>query len=82
MLVIAGFLLSALSLFGFIWWEKRIKNPLVDLSLFSVPVFSLGMAARYLAFMSGSSAFFLMPFYLIQVVGLKESEAALGMAPS
>ena len=82
LLVIAGFLLSALSLFGFIWWEKRIKNPLVDLSLFSVPVFSLGMAARYLAFMSGSSAFFLMPFYLIQVVGLKESEAALVMAPS
>ncbi|MCS5649248.1 MAG: MFS transporter [Dehalococcoidia bacterium] len=81
-LVIVGFLLSAVSLAGFIWWEKRNQNPIVDLSLFSVPEFSLGMAARYLAFMSGSSAFFLMPFYLIQVIGLKESEAALVLAPS
>ena len=82
LIVITGFLLSGLSLLFFIWWEARNKNPLVDLSLFSIPVFSLGMAARYLAFMSGSSAFFLMPFYLIQVIGLKESEAALIMAPS
>ena len=80
--MIVGFLLSAVSLAGFIWWEKRNQNPIVDLSLFSVPEFSLGMAARYLAFMSGSSAFFLIPFYLIQVIGLKESEAALVLAPS
>lgn len=80
--VITGLLLSAFSLVSFIWWERRNRNPLVDLSLFSVPVFSLGMAARYLAFMSGSSAVFLMPFYLIRVIGLKESEAALIMAPS
>lgn len=82
LIVITAFSLSASSLVAFIWWERRYKNPLVDLSLFAIPVFSLGMLARYLAFMSGSSAVFLMPFYLIQVIGLKESDAGLVMATS
>jgi MFS family permease len=55
---------------------------MIDLTLFRIPVFSLGIVARFLAFMSGSPAYFLMPFYLVQVLGITESKAALFLAPA
>ena len=80
--VLSGFLVSVVLLCGFLYREKSYENPMIELSLFKHPVFSLGIAARFLSFMSGASAFFLMPFYLIQILGLKESSAALVMAPA
>ena len=82
MYVLMGFLVSFALLCGFLYREKVCEDPMIELSLFRHPVFSLGIAARYMSFMAGASAFFLMPFYLIQILGLKESSAALIMAPA
>ena len=54
---------------------------MLDLSLFRIKVFSLGVSARFLSFLGGSAVFFLMPFYLIHGLGYAASEAALIMVP-
>ena len=81
-LVLTGLSMSVLLLVGFVVRELRCEDPMIDLALFKIPVFSLGILARFLAFMSGSPAYFLMPFYLVQVLGITESKAALFLVPS
>lgn len=39
--VLTLFFLSILSFIGFIFWERRFKNPLVELTLFKNPIFSI-----------------------------------------
>ncbi len=79
--VVVGFLTAALLLSAFVYRELTCADPMIDLTLFKIPVFSMGMTARYLAFMSGSPAYFLLPFFLIQVSGLSEAQAAFILAP-
>jgi len=81
-IVLTGFCVSLLLLVGFVLRELQCDDPMIDLTLFKIPVFSLGIVARFLAFMSGSPAYFLMPFYLVQVLGITESKAALFLAPA
>ena len=80
--VLLGFLFSFVLLGGFLYREKVCENPMVELSLFRHIVFSLVMAARFMSFMAVASSFFLMPFYLIQIMEMEESLAALIMAPA
>lgn len=53
----------------FILWELRISSPVVDLSLFGVRVFRMGLSAAVCLFISHFISFFLMPFYLTKVLG-------------
>ncbi len=66
---------------AFIWWERRIDHPMLDLGFFRVRAFSFGVAARFLSFLGGTAVFFLMPFYIIQGLGYEASSAALFMLP-
>ncbi len=66
---------------AFIWWERRIDHPMLDLGFFRVRAFSFGVAARFLSFLGGTAVFFLMPFYIIQGLGYQASTAALFMLP-
>ena len=79
--IIAGFTIAVVLIAGFIWWELRAKDPMLDLSFFRSTVFSLGVSARFLSFLGGSSVFFLMPFYLIQGLGYPANRAGLLMVP-
>lgn len=65
----------------FIWWERRVDHPMLDLGFFRVRAFSFGVAARFLSFLGGTAVFFLMPFYIIQGLGYQASSAALFMLP-
>ena len=74
--ILAGFLTSLFLLVGFIVWEHRAREPMLDLSLFSNRVFSMAIGARFVSFLGGSAVFFLMPFYLIQALGYEARDAA------
>lgn len=75
---LAGFLvLSA----GFIWWELRTSNPMLELRYFKLPVFSCGVSAAFLTFMGGISIFFLTPFYLQGVLGYSPTQTGLTLVP-
>ena len=79
---IAGGLAASLVLVvGFIVWEMRAEDPMLDMSLFRSRVFSLAISARFLSFLGGSAVFFLMPFYLIQGLGYEANRAALLIIP-
>ncbi len=77
--IIAGLALSVVLAAAFIWWELRADNPMLDLSFFKSRVFSMSISARFLSFLGGTSVYFLMPFYLIQVQGYRASKAGLIM---
>ena len=79
--IVAGFATGGVLLAVFLWWEGRTADPMLDLSFFRSKVFSIGVSARALSFVGGSSVFFLMPFYLVQVLGYPASRAGLLMVP-
>jgi EmrB/QacA subfamily drug resistance transporter len=66
----------------FIWWEKRIAFPLLDLSIFRIPAFTLGNAARWSSFIAMSVGNLLMPFFLQFAMGLDPLRAGILIAPT
>ena len=79
--IVAGLALAIVMLAIFVWWELRVKDPMLDLSFFKNKVFSMGVSARFITFLGGTTVFFLMPFYLIQGLGYPASKAGLFLVP-
>lgn len=62
--LVAGMLiLSGLGLIFFITIEKRLAQPMIDLSLFHIPLFGLNLLMGFLSFITIGGTF-LMPFFL------------------
>ena len=70
----------ALGLFA--WLEKRSRFPLLDLTLFWIPAFSLGNTARWISFVAMSVNVLLMPFFLQLVMKLDPLHAGLLVVPT
>ncbi len=79
-LVHAGLLLAALSIAGFIFWERRTTHPLLDLALFRIRLFAAGNIARLSSFVSVSMNQLLMPFLLQLALGLDTFQSGLLIA--
>ncbi|WP_092121227.1 MFS transporter [Desulfonatronum thiosulfatophilum] len=69
---------AAVSLFGFIAVERRVKQPMIDLTLFRNPLFNMNLIMSVLVFIS-LSAGFIMPFFLQLAQGRPPSEVGLLM---
>ncbi len=67
---------------GFILWELRAPAPMLDLGLFRRRVFSLGVSASFVSFLSTGSIRFMMPFYLQGVLGYHPGQVGLIMLPT
>lgn len=81
-IIVGGMVGAGVMLGMFILWESRVSHPMLEMSLFRNPVFSMAIGARFLSFLGGSAVYFLMPFYLIQGLGFSPSRAALIMVPA
>ncbi len=79
--VIAGFAVAFVMLSGFLWWQRRTPDPMLDLDFFQNRAFTMGMSARSVAFLGGSAVFFMMPFYLIQGLGIPAHKAGFILVP-
>lgn len=55
---------SIVLFFVFIRYEKKQKNPLLDIKLFENSMFSVSLATAYISFVSMFAYIFFMPFYL------------------
>jgi len=64
----------------FIFLETRVKDPIVDLSLFKIRVFSYSILALFFTFVALPVYVLLMPFYLMDGIGLTPSEAGILLA--
>ncbi len=79
--VIVGGIAVVILTAGFIWWELRVRAPMLDLRLFANQVFGLGVAAAWLSFFGSSAARFMMPFYLQRVLLYAPEQVGLMMIP-
>ena len=79
--VIVGGVAVAILTAGFIWWELRIRAPMLELRLFANQIFGLGVAAAWLSFFGSSAARFMMPFYLQRVLEYSPEQVGLMMIP-
>jgi len=63
----------AATLVGFVAHESRVADPVVNLSLFRIRMFTFSVVSLLLVATANSMATFLMPFYLQDVLGLSPS---------
>ncbi|MFA5078385.1 MAG: MFS transporter [Dehalococcoidia bacterium] len=68
-----SFALSALLFVAFVLWEKRCRDPLLDMALFKTASFAFGSFAALAAWSMYSGGNFLFPFYLTFIQGLSSS---------
>jgi EmrB/QacA subfamily drug resistance transporter len=77
-LAILALLASAAILLGvFLFVERRVAGPMLDLSLFRARVFSASAASAVLNYICLYTVLFLLPFYLIQARGFDPAQAGL-----
>ena len=81
LILLAGATVIAL-VAAFIVWELRAPAPMLDLGLFRRRVFSLGVSASFMSFLSTGSIRFMMPFYLQGVLGYHPGQVGLIMLPT
>ena len=72
--------LGVTSLFVMFFIERRTKDPIIDLSLFKDRGFSSAFWALFLIFLAYPAYSLIIPFYLIQGIGIIPSRAGFVMA--
>ena len=66
----------------FVRWEQRAPFPLLDLTLFRIPAFTLGNTARWISFVTMSINVLLMPFFLQMGMRLDPLHAGFLVVPT
>ena len=61
----------------FVMVEKRVEQPIVDLSLFRNRLFAASLVSSFLSFLALFAVMFLMPFYLEELRGFTPDHAGL-----
>jgi Na+/melibiose symporter-like transporter len=80
--VVVGSLVASVSLLGaFLWWERHVDEPMLDLGFFRSARFSVGTAAVSVAFFALLGAIFALTQYLQFVGGYSAIEAGAIMSP-
>ena len=78
---ITGFVVGVLGLIGFVAWELRQRQPLLDPRLFRLRGFSTGTLSMTVQFFASFGFFFIILQYLQYVAGLSPLQAAVALAP-
>ncbi|MGV3625463.1 MAG: MDR family MFS transporter [Archangium sp.] len=72
---------SAFGLVTFIWWELRVKEPLVDLHIFRNRTVALGSAASFLLGGAFLTPMVFLPLFMVNVVGVTATQSGLTISP-
>lgn len=75
--IILGFIIAIVSLCLFIYLEKTVESPVLDLNLFKNKLFSLSIACSALSFLAISSMNIIIPLYLEQALQMSSLYAGL-----
>jgi EmrB/QacA subfamily drug resistance transporter len=76
-----AFAISAIVLTVFVVWEKRVDEPMLDMSYFRNPAFSTATGGMVLVFLSMYGVMFLITQYFQLVLGYSPLSAALRFLP-
>lgn len=77
--IIAGFIAAILLMAAFILFEIKIKQPLLDISIFKNTLFSLSIFTGFLSFIAIGSTNIIQPFYLQDVLKFSSGKTGLIM---
>lgn len=80
-LTVAGFAVGACALLGFVLWELRREQPMLDVRLFRLRGFGAGSAVITIQFFGSFGLFFIILQYLQYVAGLSPFRAAFALLP-
>ncbi len=78
--MIGLFAFSLLTLALFIHTERRVQEPLIDLTIFRNPQFSLSLSTRLISFVVLGGVTLIFPFYLTNLLSLEPSVVGLLLA--
>lgn len=78
--MIGLFAFSLLTLALFIHTERRVQEPLIDLTIFRNPRFSLSLSTRLISFVVLGGVTLIFPFYLTNLLALEPSIVGLLLA--
>ncbi len=78
-IAIVAFGLVVMSIF--VWWELRVKNPMLDVKLFKIPAFGVSALVLTLVFFAMMGIFFNMSQLLQFIYGYSPLESAVRMLP-
>ncbi len=79
--VILGLVIVCVLAITFIWWEKRTLEPILVIELFKNGTFSLGILVGLFCYMIGTSIYYLMPFYIQDILNYSPQHAGLIITP-
>ena len=80
--VIAGFAFALLFLAGFIFWERSRTTPLIDLNLFAVPKFAIGVIIVSTTYFFSFASGFVSTQFLQEILGYSALKAGIALTPS
>ena len=76
-----AFFVGAIVLVAFVMWERRVKEPMLDMGYFRNPAFSTGTGGMILLFLAMYGVMFLITQYFQLVLSLSPLQAALRILP-
>ncbi len=79
--ILTLFALFVVFLLGFLWWERRPENPVMDFSLFKNRIYNFSVLSAMMQSLALFAVNFLVVFYLQAVRGFDPLKAALLLIP-
>lgn len=80
-LTVASFAVALVAGVAYVWWERRVRYPLLNPNFFRIPRFGLGSLTITFAFLAMFGMFFLLTLYLQFVLGYSALGAAVRLLP-
>ncbi|MRS64615.1 DHA2 family efflux MFS transporter permease subunit [Larkinella terrae] len=76
-LVVGLLSIGAVLLLLFLFWEMRVREPMLRLSLFRIRPYTAAILAAFCGFVASGGNLFVIPFFLQQLLGLNPERAGL-----
>ena len=73
--------IAAVTAVAFVWWERRVAHPLLDLRFFRMPQFTVPNVVAFCSYFATFAIFFFTALYLVEVVSASGYKIALVFLP-
>jgi DHA2 family multidrug resistance protein len=80
-LIVLGVILTVIALSGFVYWERRQKEPAVELGVLRDKTFAAGTFIGALIMAAMFSSLFLLPQFMQTMLGLTATQSGIAMMP-
>lgn len=78
---IISYLVILISIIWFLVWEKKQKEPIVDLKFFKIPAFSFAIITSFIAFIGMIGGIFLIPLFVQNYMGYSTTKTGYLFIP-